>query len=62
VTESIKLLKCPECGLTAKISATEEQITDEKAKCKRRQDPFKCPSLRPALAAALEAVFQKQPI
>ena len=60
MTESVKLLKCPECGLTAKISATEEQITDEKTKCKRRQDPFECPSLRPALAAALEAVFQQR--
>jgi hypothetical protein len=60
VTDNIKLLKCPECGLTAKISATEEQITDEKEKCKQLQDPFKCPSLRPALAAALEAGFHKQ--
>jgi hypothetical protein len=59
VTACIKLLKCPECGLTGKISATEKQITDVNERCKRRQDPFKCPSLRPALAAALEAILQK---
>jgi hypothetical protein len=55
----IKLLKCPECDLTAKISATEEQITDDKAICKHRQDPLNCPSLRPALTAALQAIFQR---
>jgi hypothetical protein len=60
VNDNIKLLKCPECGLTAQISATEEQITDDKAKCTHQQEPLNCASLRPALAAALEAIFQKQ--
>ena len=61
MTDMIKLLKCPECGLTAKISATDKQITDNKAKCKHRQDPLNCPSLRPALTAAQQAIqMQRQ--
>jgi hypothetical protein len=60
VTDNIKLLKCPECGITAQISATGEQITDDKAKCTHQQDPLSCANLRPALAAALEAIFSKQ--
>jgi hypothetical protein len=45
----VRLLRCPECGLAAKLSATELQITDVEAKCNHRQDPLNCPSLRPAL-------------
>jgi hypothetical protein len=56
----IKLLRCPECGLAAKLSATELQIVDVEAKCNHRQDPLNCPSLRPALTEARQAIQRQQ--
>lgn len=47
---------CPECGLREKLTHSEQQIIDDRGRCKHRQNPTTCPTLMPILSRARQAL------
>jgi hypothetical protein len=55
------IVKCPECGLQAKVLPHEDQVVGEgRGKCYHRKNPLNCPSLRPLLSKGRQELIQNR--
>jgi hypothetical protein len=55
------VVKCPECGLKAKVLPGEDQmVADSRGKCRHRKNPLNCPSLRPVLSIGRQELNERR--
>ena len=55
------IVKCPECGLQAKVLLREDQmIGNSRGKCHHRTNPLNCPSLRPVLSIGRQELNERR--
>jgi hypothetical protein len=55
------IVKCPECGLQAKVLPREDHaLGNSRGKCRHRTNPLSCPSLRPVLSMGRQELNEKR--